>query len=226
MGRLLRFVTKTPSRKKVIYNPPNAKKPRFFLKETVMDNEQERLENGTETPLSESDRFRIKGDIIQRLQERWGIGRAQVFNRIKYLEISFAKDVGGYYCLHTDLEELDQLDLHLKGGRSMDEFPKRGRLATVEREGLGFENINLDDLEGDQDFAFAQLIRTAQEKAAGITIAQNLLTAKFIGNPEQLPEDLREQVERSQVALAPKSLNPLEIAGEFLRKAQTVSAVG
>lgn len=170
------------------------------------------------------DRYRTKGEIIELFQSRWAITRGTVFNRLKYLEVTFPRDNEGFYCLDSDLEELDNLDLHLKGGRNLSEFPKRGRLTTVESD-LGFaaEEINFEDLEGDQDYAFAQLIRTAQEQAAGITIAKNLLTAQFLGNPTQLPEDLREQVEKSQVAIAPKSRNPLEIAGEFIRKAKQVA---
>lgn len=186
------------------------------------------------------DRYRTKGEIVQWLQDKWGIGRAAAFNRLKYLEVDFSKDEEGFYCTDADLEDLDNLDVHLKGGGKMDEFPKRsslsevegGRLTVVEGRSLSEVEgapelegeIDLEDLEGDEQYAFAQLVRTAQEKAAGLHIAQNLLTAEFMRDPNQLPDDLRQQVERSQVALAPKSRNPMDIAGEFVRKAKSFAA--
>jgi hypothetical protein len=66
----------------------------------------------------------------------------------------------------------------------------------------------------------AELIRAAQNQAAGILIAQNLLTAEMLKNPQHLPEDLLAQVEQSKVAIAPKPQNPLVIAGEWITKAK------
>ncbi len=167
------------------------------------------------------DRFKGKEEMTSWLKDRYGIARSTCLNRVRYLEIKADFDQDGYYLSDPQVEELDKLNEWLKAGSRMADFPKRGVLVLQNSEVVSVnEEINFEDLEGDQDYAFAQLIRTAQEQAAGITIAKNLLTAQFLGNPAQLPEDLREQVERSQVAIAPKSRNPLTIAGEMIKKAK------
>jgi hypothetical protein len=114
----------------------------------------------------------------------------------------------------------------------MADYPKPGQLAMVTDEGeleqYG-ETINFDALEGDEELGHAELIRAAQNQAAGILIAQNLLTAEILKNPQHLPADLQAQVEQSKVAIsqrsatrrAPKPQNPLVVASQWITKAKS-----
>ncbi|TBR56367.1 hypothetical protein B4U84_30255, partial [Westiellopsis prolifica IICB1] len=45
--------------------------------------------------------------------------------------------------------------------------------------------------------AIASLVRSAQNKAAGVLIAENMLAQQFIENPDSLPEELRAKIKQS-----------------------------
>ena len=164
------------------------------------------------------EKFNTKEEITQFLMNRYDLGRTSILNRMRYLELKVQQEEGQFVLGPDQLGELDRLNEWIQEGQKLAEFPKRGQLVKQESHELAIPSIDLEPLAGDGETALAQLLRTAQEQAAGITIAKNLLTAEFLKNPNQLPEDLREQVERSQGALAPKSRNPMEIAGEWMRK--------
>ena len=164
------------------------------------------------------EKFNTKEEITQFLMKRYDLGRTSILNRLRHLELKVQQEDGQFFLDIDQLRELDQLNDWIQSGQKLAEFPKQGQLVKQEAHELVIPSIDLEPMEGNTDTALAQLLRTAQEQAAGITIAKNLLTAEFLKNPNQLPEDLREQVERSQGAMAPKSRNPLEIAGEWVRK--------
>jgi hypothetical protein len=164
------------------------------------------------------DKFNTKEEVTQFLMDRYGLGRSTILNRLKYLGMKVQSEDGQIFLDSDQLGELDHLNDWIQGGQKLADFPKRGQLVKQGANELAIPSIDLEPVGGNGETALAQLVRTAQEQAAGITIAKNLLTAEFLKNPNQLPEDLREQVERSQGALAPKSRNPMEIAGEWMRK--------
>ncbi|WP_223280355.1 hypothetical protein [Nostoc sp. PA-18-2419] len=45
--------------------------------------------------------------------------------------------------------------------------------------------------------AIAALVRSAQGKAAGFIIAENMLTKQYLKNPDTLPEELRKKIKES-----------------------------
>jgi hypothetical protein len=107
-----------------------------------------------------------------------------------------------------------------RGNKPLD-FPERVQTTAIavtdNEDGLERATTQVNfNFDGQPD-AIAALIRAAQEQAAGVSIAKNLLTAQFLGNPDQLPEDLREQVKQSQTAIAPKSKSPIEYANQFIQ---------
>jgi hypothetical protein len=163
-----------------------------------------------------------KGDVVQQLENVYQVARSTVFNRLKYLGYSLDK-VDGLCSLSDEQKaELDNLHRWISDGGKMADYPKPGQLTTIADGELEqyAESINFDALEGDEELGHAELIRAAQNQAAGILIAQNLLTAEMLKNPQHLPEDLLAQVEQSKVAIAPKPQNPLVIAGEWITKAK------
>lgn len=163
-----------------------------------------------------------KGEIVQELENVYQVARSTVFNRLKFLGYSLDK-VDGLFTLSDEQQgELDKLHQWIGEGGKLADYPKPSQLATVDENDLDLfaVGINLEDLEGDEELGHAELIRAAQHQAAGILIAQNLLTAEMLRNPQHLPEDLLKQVEQSKVAIAPKPRNPLVVASEWITKAK------
>jgi hypothetical protein len=164
-----------------------------------------------------------KGELIEQMMELYSVSRSTVFNRLKYLGYSLNKVDGLFSLSDSQHTELDKLHQWINDGGKMADYPKPGQLVAMEDHELDqyAQSINFDSLEGDEELRHAELIRAAQNQAAGILIAQNLLTAEFLKNPQQtLPHDLLAQVEQSKVAIAPKSQNPLAIAGEWITKSK------
>ena len=163
-----------------------------------------------------------KGDIIAELETLYSISRATVFNRLKYLGYRIRKYGESFKLTDEQLVQLDKLHDWINGGGRLADFPRPGELATIADDDLEryAQSINFEDLEGDDELSHAELIRAAQNQAAGILIAENLLTAQMLKHPHLLPADLLKQVEQSKVAIAPKPKNPLAVAGEWLTKAR------
>jgi hypothetical protein len=163
-----------------------------------------------------------KGDIIAELEELYSLSRATVFNRLKYLGYRIRKYGDSFKLTEEQVGQLDALHDWINSGGRLADYPRPGELATItdgEMEQYA-HSINFEDLEGDDELSHAELIRAAQNQAAGILIAENLLTAQMLKNPHLLPSDLLRQVEQSKVAIAPKPKNPLAVAGEWLTKAR------
>jgi hypothetical protein len=88
---------------------------------------------------------------------------------------------------------------------------ERQEIATQEAEMLFLEEVE----EGNQ---IQQLTRSAQEKAAGVLIAQNILAKQFQNNPQLLDDDLKKQVLATEEALAPKTIDPKQYALSLVKK--------
>ena len=109
----------------------------------------------------------------------------------------------------------------------MTSFVKPGQLTITSESGIEANNEGnqlsetVTDIEyttaneGDQ---IKQLVRVAQEQAAGLLMAQNILAAQFKENPDLLPEDLRSQVKATEEAVAPKSIDPKQYALNLVAK--------
>ena len=162
-----------------------------------------------------------KGDVVQELENVYQVARSTVFNRLKFLGYSLDKVDGLFSLSDEQCAELDKLHQWINDGGKLADYPKPSQLVTVSESEIDPYTINLEDLEGDEELGYAELIRAAQNQAAGILIAENLLTAQMLKHPELLPEDLRKQVEQSKVAISPKPRSPLMIAGEWLTMAKT-----
>jgi hypothetical protein len=163
-----------------------------------------------------------KGDVIAELESLYSLSRATVFNRLKHLGYRIRKSGDIFKLTEEQIGQLDALHEWIKNDGRLADFPKPGELATIADNELEqySQHIDFEDLEGDEEFSHAELIRAAQSQAAGILIAENLLTAQMLKHPHLLPSDLLKQVEQSKVAIAPKPKNPLAVAGEWLTKAR------
>ena len=166
---------------------------------------------------------RNSGELIEKLSERWGVTKAPIYKRLAYLGIEIEKKGGECFLFSRDLSQLDELNQWMKEGNSLASFPKPGALVQSEAQEIEQHTIELDPVEDGHQLR--QLVRSAQEKAAGVMMAQNMLTAQFMQNPNALDPDLLAQVQNTEEAIAPKSINPLQYATSLVsRFTQTMAA--
>jgi hypothetical protein len=157
-------------------------------------------------------------EVMDKIQTRYGIGRTTAYNRLKFLGISVENSNGRSSLSAEHVDLLDRLNHHISSGNTMESFDRPMPLATYEEaaeidlaaEGLEFGEVGIDPMQ--------KLVRSAQEQAAGVLIAQSLLAQQYKDNPEALDPDLLAQVEAAQAAIAPKSQDPKQIALGMIRK--------
>jgi hypothetical protein len=170
------------------------------------------MEN-TKELLSES-----KGELIQKLNERYGIGKSVIYKRLEFLEISIRQSEGISFLFSAEIQILDDLHEWIKQGKPMIQFPKPGKLAISESGSIESASAKIEYTTAESGNQISQLIRVAQEQAAGLLMAQNILAAQFKDNPDLLPEDLRSKVRATEEAVAPKSINPEKYALSLIAK--------
>jgi hypothetical protein len=178
------------------------------------------MENRQEL-LSES-----KGELIAKLSEKYGVGKSSLYKRLEFLGISVTQKDGNCFLFSNELALLDELHAWIGSGKAMTSFVKPGQLVISEAGEVETNDGNqlseaIPDIEyttaneGDQ---IKQLVRVAQEQAAGLLMAQNILAAQFKENPDLLPEDLRSQIRATEEAVAPKSIDPKQYALNLVGK--------
>jgi hypothetical protein len=156
-------------------------------------------------------------ELIGKLRERYAISKSAVYNRLKFLGIEITKENGNSFLLAKDLELLDELHEWIEAGNSTNNFPRPGALIQSDASGIEPGSVPLGA--GQTQIPTAEdgnqirvIVRSAQEKAAGLLMAQNILAAQFKDNPDMLDDDLRQQVKATEEAIAPKSLDPKQYA--------------
>ncbi|MBW4617648.1 MAG: hypothetical protein KME21_31550 [Desmonostoc vinosum HA7617-LM4] len=178
---------------------------------------------------------------ILELSERYGIGRDPVYARMNYLQIKTYKESGKAYLTAEQVQHMDGLHEHIKATSRMDGYPvpekswpweeekntsnivvqpqtqnlapqQQDFTATGEREAA---NNDLDPI--------ANIVKSAQSKAAGILIAENLIARQYIDNPEALPEELKQKIKESGQV---KTVDPFAYAQSLVNFAQAGLAIG
>ncbi|KAB0238260.1 hypothetical protein EZJ55_00790 [Microcystis aeruginosa EAWAG127a] len=170
------------------------------------------MEN-TKELLSES-----KGELIQKLNERYGIGKSVIYKRLEFLEISIRQSEGISFLFSAEIQILDDLHEWMKQGKQMIHFSKPGKLAISESGSIESATPSIEYTTAEEGNQINQLIRVAQEQAAGLLMAQNILAAQYKDNPDLLPEDLRSKVRATEEAVAPKSIDPEKYALSLIAK--------
>ena len=170
------------------------------------------MEN-TKELLSES-----KGELIGKLNERYGISKSVTYKRLEFLEISIRQSEGISFLFSAEIKALDDLHEWIKQGKAMIHFPKPGKLAILESGSIESASAKIEYTTAEEGNQINQLIRVAQEQAAGLLMAQNILAAQYKDNPDLLPEDLRSKIRATEEAVAPKRINPEEYALNLIAK--------
>lgn len=169
------------------------------------------------------DSTEIKKENLQKiplleLQQKYGIGRAPLYNRMTYLKMTTWKVSGKAYLDTEQVMEMDGLHEHIQSTGRMEGYPvpppsgpvdtseSTGVIAVVEPEESAPTRIKAE-----QNYTASQarqtpteelepinkLIESAQGKAAGVIIAENVLARQYIQNPEFLPEELQQKIKES-----------------------------
>ena len=160
-----------------------------------------------------------KEEVLNALMEKFGLGKTSVYKRFGQLDISITKHGGVFGLTQEDLDNMQGLEDWIKEGKTINSYPAiANKSALVQSNGgeLGEAATFLHGEEINSDGERLQLIRAGQEKGAGLLLAQNLIAQQVASNPDLLPDDLRELVYRSEVAIAPKSQSPMDYANQFL----------
>lgn len=163
--------------------------------------------------------------------ELWSLKSSAFYERMKFLGIQAIKQGRKSYLDDKQIAQLDELDEYIQEHGSMEGFNNTNSNALVKAEEKSLEtNVqqpqptieapNHTRSVGSEQQQMAQLVASAQNKAAGVLIAEGVLAQQFIANPEMLPEELRTQI---QEANAVPKIDPNAYAAQLLQQHQAAN---
>lgn len=169
---------------------------------------------------------------ILELQEKYGIGRDPLYARMRYLQIKTWKLSGKAYLYADQVAHMDALHDHIKTTGRMEGYQVPPASGPIEEEQPA-PTTTLTVAETQQitapSYAPQQkrsqssqvddttaIVQSAQNKAAGTLIAENILARHFIENPDLLPDNLKEQIKQSGEM---PSINPFGYADSLISTA-------
>ncbi len=169
--------------------------------------------------------------LNQKIQEHFGIKRSQAYSRTKKLGIKPHKENGEVWLDNEQFQSLEKLHQHLENGGTMEDYQTSEIVVAKSQEIQQQQPQTISTTNQDQTINIAQeqeqigqeeklakLIKSAQQRAAGIIIAEEMLTAQFKENTDLLDEDLQEQVRAAREMNAPKSVDPTAYANSLVEK--------
>lgn len=143
------------------------------------------------------------------LMERWDIKKDAYYARLKYLQLKSKKDpeTKEAYLELAEVELLDRLHDWIEETGSMSGFEIEGGELAVSSGNGEMQQQHEEDTSNEEEIAAAvnaqrssqktlrKFDRSAQTSAAAALVeARNILAADYIANPDQLDEDLQQQV--------------------------------
>ncbi|AFY51366.1 hypothetical protein Nos7524_5677 (plasmid) [Nostoc sp. PCC 7524] len=154
---------------------------------------------------------------ILELQKKYGIGRDPLYNRMKYLRITTWKIGKKAYLDAEQIAHMDGLHDHIKTTGKMEGYPVPEPSGPIEVEdeqptptttltvatqtqqiaAPNYAPTQKRSQSSDQVNDVAAIITSAQNKAAGTLIAENMLAQHFIQNPDLLPDELKAKIKES-----------------------------
>lgn len=151
---------------------------------------------------------------ILELQEKYGIGRDPLYNRMKYLKIKTWKVSGKAHLDAQQVEYMDGLHEHIQQTGRMEGYPvpppsgpqdepettPTTSLTVAETQQISaapnYSPKQKRSQSTQQDDA-AAIVKSAQNKAAGTLIAENVIARHYIENPDLLPDELKTKIKES-----------------------------
>lgn len=163
------------------------------------------------------------------LQKKYSIGRDPLYARMNYLQITTWKIDGKAYLDADQVAHMDGLHEHIRQTGKMKGYPIPSPSGPVElepEETTAIVEASPQQISAQPSFVptgershsgemepMNQLVKNAQNKATGVLIAENMLAAEYIKNPDKLPEELREQIRQSSV---PPAVDPFAYASALM----------
>lgn len=147
------------------------------------------------------------GDLVKQLGDHLGIGKSKLYELKKDADVKFHKGDGEVWITPEQLSALEDL--------------AEGRAQIVIAESVEMEahaeEIHAETVSTEED-SINDLIRSAQELAAGMTIARYQLASQI--GEDDLPEDLQQQVNEARSRVIPKLKSPQVIAKQLMQHAK------
>jgi hypothetical protein len=152
---------------------------------------------------------------ILELQKKYGIQRDSFYARTRYLRITTWKESGKAYLDAGQTAHMDGLHEHIQQNGRMQGYPVPEPSGPIEEEeqpaAATTSSLTVSETQqitptyapkqkrsqSSQVDDTAAIVQSAQNKAAGTLIAENILARHFIENPELLPDNLKEQIKQS-----------------------------
>ena len=151
---------------------------------------------------------------ILELQKKYGIERDAFYARTRYLRIKTWKEGGKAYLDAGQTAHMDALHEHIQQTGRMQGYPvpqPSGPIEEEEQPAAATSSLAVTETQqitptyapkqkrsqSSQVDDTAAIVQSAQNKAAGTLIAENILARHFIENPELLPDNLKEQIKQS-----------------------------
>ncbi len=181
------------------------------------------------TPDSDQNQENFSKISILELREKYSIGRDPLYARMRYLQITTWKSGGKAYLDADQVAHMDGLHAHIQQTGRMEGYPvpePSGPLEAEPEETTAIVEAAPQALSAQPNYsptgerahnseteAIAAMVRNAQNKAAGMLIAENMLAQQFIQNPDKLPEDLKAKIQESSV---PPAVDPFAYASALI----------
>lgn len=181
---------------------------------------------------------------ISELLKKYGIGRDPLYSRMRYLQITTWKIGGKAYLDAGQVAHMDGLHDHIKATGRMEGYPipepsglkqeEEAQPTTAitvaqvsvptQQTTVHEQQLNASECRQDSNpelDAITSLLRSAQNKATGVLIAENMLAEQFIKNPDSLPEELRTKIKQSSKV---PDIDPFAFANSLVNLAKNPGA--
>ncbi|MEG4065443.1 hypothetical protein [Microcoleus sp. SVA1_A1] len=148
------------------------------------------------------------------VRESLGIQKSTLYTWMKIAKVKSVKQDGKAFFDEEAIAVLEQLKVHLESGGTFESWGQ-SEMITASPESIDLPDLpELEELEELEELPkydpIADLMENAKRQAAGVLIAQNMLARKYIDDPDSLPPEYLELVNKSKPL--PKSIDPLQYA--------------
>ena len=199
------------------------------------DRELEQVEKATDNTENKEN---LQKFAILQLMQKYSVGKSQLYNRMRYLQITTWKVSGKAYLDANQVAHMDSLHEHIKANGRMDGYPVPPCCRLVEEEPVEASALvvaKTKELAPPNDSATGKrsqsnqinntqrIVQSAQNKAAETLFAENILAKQFIENPELLPEQLQQKIRASaEVPI----IHPLAYAESLINSIRSERLIG
>jgi hypothetical protein len=169
-----------------------------------------------------------KAELYEILQERYQIGRTALINRLNLLNFKAKKAKDRAWFDEKEIEILDSLKQWQDTDQgTISEFIEQnvGAIAKIDskiekrEDEISLDSNPVNVYMGDGGIKqMAQIMAIAQEKAGGILIAERVLTAQYLANPDLLNDELQAKLAEYDEKCLPASINAEDFAKKLIEE--------